>query len=49
MLVSRVTPEEAKELGLSEEERLCDQLGIRFLNLSSRIVPSQMRSGSVSR
>ncbi len=44
MLVSMLTPEKAKELELSEKERLCDQLGIKFLNLSiaNRSVPNEV-------
>ena len=41
-LVSMLTPEEATELGLVEEERLCAEHGIKFLNLPipDRSVPN---------
>src|SRR5258708_19979549 len=40
-LVSMLTPEEATELGLMEEEGLCAEHGIKFLNFSipDRSVP----------
>jgi protein-tyrosine phosphatase len=49
MLVSMLTPEEAAELGLSEEERLCDQCGISFFNLpiADRSVPNEFRIGAL--
>ncbi len=41
-LVSMLTPEEATELGLMEEERLCAKHGIRFFNfpIPDRSVPN---------
>jgi len=43
VLVSRLTPEEAAELGLSEEGRFCGQCGISFFNLpiADRSVPNE--------
>jgi protein-tyrosine phosphatase len=43
VLVSMLTPEESAELGLSEEERLCDECGIAFFNLpiADRSVPNE--------
>ncbi len=42
ILVSMLTPEEATELGLMEEERLCVERGIKFLNfpIPDRSVPN---------
>jgi len=48
-LVSMLTPEEAAELGLSEEGRLCDQCGISFFNLpiADRSVPNEFEIGAL--
>jgi protein-tyrosine phosphatase len=43
VLASMLTPEESDELGLTEEERLCNHFGIRFFNLpiADRSVPDE--------
>jgi protein-tyrosine phosphatase len=43
VLVSMLTPEECKELGLTEEERLCNHFGIRFFNVpvADRSLPDE--------
>jgi hypothetical protein len=44
VLVSLLTPDEVAELGLSDEERLCNHYGIRFFNFSipDRCVPDEV-------
>lgn len=43
VLASMLTPEESEELGLAEEERLCNHRGIRFFNvpITDRSVPDE--------
>jgi protein-tyrosine phosphatase len=49
VLVSMLTPDEAAELGLSGEERFCDQCGISFFNLpiADRSVPNEFEIGAL--
>src|SRR5437879_1699732 len=45
VLVSLLTQEESEELGLLQEERLCDHYGIRFFNLpiADHSVPDELK------
>jgi protein-tyrosine phosphatase len=49
VLVSMLTPDEAAELGLSEEGRFCDQCGLSFFNLpiADRSVPNEFEIGAL--
>jgi hypothetical protein len=44
VLASMLTPEESVELGLAEEERVCNHFGIRFFNVpvADRSLPDEV-------